>query len=93
MRKFCHKLLKQIKHFHACLKDSAIPMTHHAAEELLRNLAIVRKLGSQSIDGKRWREVLHSCIETLYRQRKSILDFLADAIYAAPNKQTTPSVI
>ncbi|WP_130589503.1 hypothetical protein [Neochlamydia sp. S13] len=58
-RKFCHKLLKQIKHFHAYLKDPAIPMTHHAAEEFLRNLAIVRKLGSQSIDGKRW---TRSCI-------------------------------
>ncbi|WP_155117442.1 hypothetical protein [Neochlamydia sp. EPS4] len=55
LRKFCHNLLKQIKHFHAYLKAPAIPMNHHAAEELLRNLAIVRKLGSQSIDGKRWR--------------------------------------
>jgi uncharacterized small protein (DUF1192 family) len=95
LRKFCHKLLKQIKHFRAYLKDPAIPMTNNAAEESLRNLVIVRKLclGSQSIYGKRWREVLHSCIETLYRQGKSILDFLADAIHAARIKQPIPSVI
>ncbi|WP_155117583.1 hypothetical protein [Neochlamydia sp. TUME1] len=70
-------------------------MTHNAAEESLRNLAIAPKLypGSQSAYGKRWREVLPSCIETLYRQGKSILDFLADAIHAARTEQPIPSDI
>ncbi|KIC74119.1 hypothetical protein DB42_BL00440 [Neochlamydia sp. EPS4] len=44
LQRFCHKLLKQIKHFHAYLEHPAIPMTHNAAEESLRNLVIVRKL-------------------------------------------------
>ncbi|KIC76862.1 hypothetical protein DB41_EC00100 [Neochlamydia sp. TUME1] len=44
MRKFCHKLLKQSKHFRAYLKDPAIPMTHDAAEESLRNPAMVCKV-------------------------------------------------
>nr|WP_166154729.1 transposase [Neochlamydia sp. AcF84]NGY94512.1 hypothetical protein [Neochlamydia sp. AcF84] len=44
LRKFCHKLLKQIKHFRVYLKDLAIPMTNNAVEESLRNLAIARKL-------------------------------------------------
>ncbi|WP_213151089.1 MULTISPECIES: transposase [unclassified Neochlamydia] len=92
MRKFCQKLLKQIKYFQAYLKDPAIPMINNAAEESLRNLAIVRKLclDNQSTYSKRWKGALHSCIGTLYRQGKSILDFLADAIYAACIKQPIP---
>nr|WP_242678198.1 hypothetical protein [Neochlamydia sp. AcF84] len=64
------------------MEAPAIPMINNATEESLRNLAIARKLflGSQSIYGKRWREMLHSCIETLHRQRKSVQDFLKDAI-------------
>ncbi|MBS4171176.1 hypothetical protein NEOC95_001917 [Neochlamydia sp. AcF95] len=95
LRKFCQKLLKQIKHFHAYLKDPAIPMINNAAEESLKNLAIVRKLclDNQSTYSKRWRGALHSSIKTLYRQGKSILDFLVDAIHAAHIKQPIPSVI
>ncbi|BBI16871.1 hypothetical protein NCS13_1_0676 [Neochlamydia sp. S13] len=95
LQNFCHKLLKQVKHFHAYLKDPAFSMTNNAAEESLRNLVIVRKLclGSQSIYGKRWREVLHSCIKAFYRQGESILYFLADAIHSAATKQPIPSDI
>ncbi|KIC73173.1 hypothetical protein DB42_CG00060 [Neochlamydia sp. EPS4] len=95
LRKFCQKLLKQIKHFHAYLKDPAIPMINNAAEESLKNLVIVRKLclDNQSTYRKRWRGALHSCIKTLYRQGKSILDFLVDAIHTARTKQPIPSVI
>jgi hypothetical protein len=41
LRKFRYKLLKQINHFRAYLKDPAIPMTNNAAEESLRNLVIL----------------------------------------------------
>ncbi|WP_044882659.1 transposase [Neochlamydia sp. EPS4] len=76
---------KQIKYFRAYLKDPEIPMTNNAAEESLRNLVIARKLclGRHAVHGKRWREVLNNWIETLYRQGKFILDFLADAICSA----------
>lgn len=95
LRKFCSKLLKQIDHFRVYLRDPLIPMTNNAAEEALRNLVIARKLcfGSQSVYGKKWREVVHSCIETLHRQGKSILDFLTEAIRAARSKEPMPSII
>lgn len=95
LRKFCCKLLKQFDFFRAYLKDATIPMTNNPAEESLRNLVIARKLcfGSQSVYGKKWRETLHSCIETLHRQGRSILDFLAEAIRAARVGEPTPSFI
>ncbi|MBS4167321.1 Uncharacterized protein NEOC65_002429 [Neochlamydia sp. AcF65] len=77
------------------MEAPAIPMTYNAAEESLKNLAIARKLclDSHSIYGKKWREMLPNCIETLHRQRKFIQDFLTDAIYIGRTKQPTPSVI
>jgi transposase len=95
LRKFCSKLLGQIEYFRAYLKDETIPMTNNPAEEALRNLVIARKLcfGSRSIYGKRWRETLHSCLETLGRHGKSMLDFLAGAIQAARTGQPIPSVL
>lgn len=95
LRKFCCKLLKQFDFFRAYLKDATIPMTNNPAEEALRNLVIARKLcfGSRSLYGKKWRETLHSCIETLHRQGRSILDFLSEAIRAARAGESTPSFI
>ncbi|BBI17339.1 hypothetical protein [Neochlamydia sp. S13] len=95
MRKFCRKLLKQIKHFRAYLKDLALPMIPNAVEESLRNPAMVCKvcLDSQSTYGKRWKKVLLCSIATLYRQGKFMLDFLVNVISAVRTKQPIPSII
>jgi len=95
LRKFCSKLLRQIRHFRAYLKDPKIPMTNNLAEEALRNLVIARKLcfGSRSLYGKKWREAFHSCLETLRRNGKSVLDFLTEAIKAVRSGSTIPSIV
>jgi transposase len=95
LRKFCKKLLGQVKHFRAYLRDPMLPMTNNCAEEALRNLVIARKLcfGSRSIYGKRWREALHSCIETLRRQGKSILDFLTKVIQKGRIGAPIPNIV
>jgi hypothetical protein len=94
LRRFCKKVLKDIKHFFAYLRDLSYPMTNNAAEEALRNLVIARKLcfGSQSVYGKKWREELHSCIESLYRCKQPILNFFAAVIQASRANQTIPSL-
>jgi len=63
--------------------------------EALRNLVIARKLcfGSRSIYEKKWRATLHSCLETLGRHKKSMLDFLAGVIQEARTGQPIPSVL
>jgi len=89
LKRFCKKLLCDWKHFMVYLSTSG-PMTNNPAEEALRNLVIVRKLcfGSRSEYGRRWRETVQSCVETLRRQGKSVLDFLAETIRAS--REGTP---
>ena len=84
LRRFCNKLLRDWKHFMLYLSTDG-PMTNNPAEEALRNLVIMRKLcfGSKSDYGLRWRETLQSCVETLKRQGKSVIDFLAETIHAS----------
>ncbi len=89
LRRFCKKLLRDWKHFKVYLKTCG-PMTNNPAEEALRNLVIVRKLcfGSRSEYGRRWRETVQSCVETLRRQKRSVLDFLTETIRAS--REGTP---
>lgn len=78
------KIQKGWKHFKAYLRRPDYPMTNNPAEEALRSLVIARKLcfGSRSEYGRAWRAEIQSCVETLHRQGRSVLDFISDAIRA-----------
>jgi hypothetical protein len=84
VRRFFHKLQKGYKHFKVYLRSPDFPMTNHLAEEALRSLVIARKLcfGSFSEYGRSWRAAIQSCVETLHRQKRSIIDFLANTVRA-----------
>jgi transposase len=88
------RIQKGWKHFKAYLRRPDLPMTNNAAEEALRSLVIARKLcfGSRSSYGKAWRAKIQSCIETLRRQGRSILDFIADAIKATRIGSSAPDI-
>jgi transposase len=94
LRRFCKKLLRDWKHFMVYLSTGG-PMTNNPAEEALRNLVIVRKLcfGSRSEYGRRWRETVQSCVETLRRQKQSVLDFLTETIRASREGTPYPSFV
>lgn len=94
LRRFCLRLLQDLKYFRTYLKETSLPMTNNPAEEALRNLVIARKLcfGTRSAYGKKWRETIHSCIETLHRKGDSVLDFLAETIAAYRLGKKTPSL-
>ena len=83
LRRFSRRVLRDWKKFMTYLSTDG-PMTNNLAEEALRNLVIVRRLcfGSRSDYGRRWRECLHSCIETLRRRGGDVLDFLSETIRA-----------
>jgi len=83
LRRFCKRALADWKHFMVYLAQNG-PMTNNLAEEGLRHLVIARKLcfGSRSGYGLRWREAVQSCVETLKRQGKSMMDFFAETIRA-----------
>lgn len=82
VKRACSRMLRDFKHFKVYLRSPEYPMTNNPAEEALRNLVITRKLcfGSRSDYGRQWRASIQSCIETLRRQGRSVLDFLAEAI-------------
>ena len=94
LKRFCKRALKDWRHFMVYLAQDG-PMTNNLAEEGLRNLVIARKLcfGSRSTYGLHWREVVHSCVETLKRQGKSMLDFFAETIRAFRMGYPCPQII
>lgn len=94
LNRFCKRLLRDWKHFMVYLSSGG-PMTNNLAEEALRNFVIVRKLcfGSRSEYGRRWREGVQSCVETLRRQGLSVLDFLAETIQASRAGTPYPSFV
>lgn len=96
-KKICkafRKIQKSWKYFKVYLQRPDYPMTNNPAEEVLRSLVIARKLcfGSRSEYGRLWRAEIQSCVETLRRQGRSVLDFLADAIRASRKGAASPSV-
>ena len=94
LRRFCKKLLKGWNHFMTYLAQAG-PMTNNLAEEGLRNLVIARKLcfGSRSNYGLKWRESIQSCMETLKRQGKSVMDFFAETIRAYRTGAPCPKIV
>jgi len=85
LKRACRRMLKDWDHFKVYLRNRNHPMTNNPAEEALRNLVITRKLcfGSRSNYGRQWRASIQSCIETLRRQGRSILDFLTTALQSS----------
>ena len=94
LRRFCRRVLRGWKHFMVYLARYG-PMTNNLAEEGLRNLVIARKLcfGSRSSYGLQWREVVHSCIETLQRQGKAMMSFFAETIQSFRMGTPRPSLV
>lgn len=94
LRRFCKRVLSDWRHFMVYLAQAG-PMTNNLAEEGLRNLVIARKLcfGSRSAYGLKWRETVHSCIETLKRQGKSVVDFFAETIQAFRTGAPCPRIV
>jgi transposase len=94
LRRFCKRVIGDWKHFMVYLAQAG-PMTNNLAEEGLRNLVIARKLcfGSRSIYGLKWREKIHSCLETLKRQGKSVMDFFAETIRAFRTSTPCPRIV
>lgn len=94
LRRFCKKALKSWNHFMSYLAQAG-PMTNNLAEEGLRNLVIARKLcfGSRSNYGLKWRESVQSCMETLKRQGKSVMDFFAETIRAFRTGAPCPKIV
>ena len=94
VKRSCKRILRNWTHFIIYLRSRDGPMTNNLAEESLRNLVIVRKLcfGSRSEYGRSWRASIQSCIETLKRQGRSVLDFITKVLYAERIGDICPNI-
>ena len=94
LKRACRRMVKDWKHFKAYLRNREYPMTNNPAEETLRNLVITRKLcfGSRSEYGRSWRSAMQSCVETLRREGRSILDFLTEALKSSRYGTPYPAI-
>jgi hypothetical protein len=88
------KMRKGWAHFKSYLRRPEYPITNNPAEKALRSLVIARKLcfGSRSEYGRAWRAEIQSCIETLHKPGRCVLNFIADAICAERYGFVAPSV-
>ncbi len=79
----------------ALLLDPQIEATNNVAERRLRCPVIKRKLsfGTQSNRGSRYIERAYSADVTLREQRRPVLPFLADALYAHLVQAEPPSLL
>lgn len=95
VRRALRRIQREWNHFMVYLRCRDHPMTNNAAEESLRALVIARKLcfGSRSEHGRKWRAAIQSCIETLHRHDRSILDFLTNALQADRTKCPCPNTV
>jgi hypothetical protein len=92
--KALQKIQKDWQHFKVYLRRPNFLMTNNPAEEVLRSLVIARKLcfGSRSDYGRSWGAEIQSCLETLHRQGRFILDFIADAIRSSRYGSPPPDI-
>ena len=74
------------------VSQEGVEPTNNHAEQELRGFVLWRKtsLGSQS---ERFAANLKSVIHTCRKQRRHVLSYLADAIQAALNNRSSPSLL
>lgn len=77
------------------VSQEGVEPTNNHAEQELRGFVLWRKtsLGSQSERGERFAANLKSVIHTCRKQRRHVLSYLSDAIQAALNTRSSPSLL
>jgi transposase len=78
----CKQLYKHRDHLWTFLSDPHVQPANNGAERSLRHAVIRRKLsfGTQSERGDRFVEVMLTVIETCRQQKRSVLQFVRQAI-------------
>jgi transposase len=76
------------------LRVEGVGPTNNVGERALRHAVIWRKLsfGTQSAAGSRFVETMLTVIETCRQQRRSVFDYLTNAVEAHLSGQTAPSL-
>jgi transposase len=91
----CRELYEHRPWLWAFVRHEGVQPTNNASERALRHAVIWRKLsfGTQSAAGSRFVETMLTVIETCRQQKRSVFDYLVEAIQARSAGQTTPSLL
>lgn len=91
----CRELYEHRDWLWTFVRCEGIGPTNNAAERALRHAVIWRKLsfGTQSASGSRFVETMLTVIETCRQQRRSVFDYLTDAVEAHLSGQSAPSLL
>jgi transposase len=79
----------------AFVRQEGVEPTNNASERALRHAVIWRKLsfGTQSAKGSRFVETMLTVIETCRQQKRSVFDYLVEAVQARFSGRTTPLLL
>ena len=77
------------------VREEGVEPTNNASERALRHAVIWRKLsfGTQSAAGSRFVETMLTIIETCRQQKRSVFDFVVEAVQARCAGRMTPSLV
>jgi transposase len=94
-RRFCAGILEEYDALWTFCDVPGIDPTNNDAERAMRHPVILRKIsgGTQSQRGNRWTERILSVTETCRRQRRSLRQYLLDAITANLHQQPIPTLV
>ena len=91
----CANILEHREALWRFVSQEGVEPTNNHAEQELRGFVLWRKnsLGSQSERGDRFAVNLKSVIHTCRKQKRHVLSYLSDAIQAALNNRSAPSLL
>jgi transposase len=91
----CQDLHEHRSWLWAFVYHDGVEPTNNASERALRHAVIWRKLsfGTQSASGSRFVETMLTILETCRQQKRSVFDYLVEAIQARHHRRTTPSLL
>ena len=94
-RNFCAGVLAEYDALWTFCEVPGIDPTNNDAEQALRHAVILRRIsgGTQSERGNRWIERILSVTETCRRQRRSLQQYLLDAITASLHHRPIPTLV
>lgn len=91
----CANILEHQPALWRFVSEEGVEPTNNHAEQELRGFVLWRKssLGSQSARGDRFAANLKSVVHTCRKQQRHVLNYLVDAIQAAFNNRSAPSLL
>ena len=93
--RFCGRIQKLYKAYWTFVEADGMEPTHNLAERVLLPAVLWRKrsYGNRSLEGCRFTERVLTAVQTLRKQKRNVLDYLAEAVTASRVGKMAPSLL